>query len=377
MRALLVTPWLHPLGGGLERYASTIAERMARRGHVVTLLGHAPQPVDEMRQGVRRVGVVPDLKLSNTPLSSALRERVRLLLRAEGHEVLNAHTPVPGAAEIAASAARRERVPFVVTYHAGVLGSGSPVLAPAAFLHRHTFERAMLARADERIAVSDYVAENVFRGAPSTVIMPGVDTRRFSPGGSPVPGRVLFVGPADSAYRWKGLEFLARAVRQVPGATLRVVGDGDLAQKYRAEGVDVAGRVPEDQLAEEYRSASVVALPSTTAAESFGMVLAEANACGRPVVGTRIGGIPCFVKDHENGLLANPSDVGSLADALNRILGDKELARKLGEAGRRRVERDHQWDDVARRTVSVFEAATQRGSKRRASAAGATRGRAA
>lgn len=353
MKALLVAPWLPPRGGGLERYASTLAVHMARRGHDVTLLGHADAELDEAVAGVRRVGVVPDLRVSNAPISREIARRARLLIRAEGHQVVDAHTPVPGAAEAAFFAARREGVPFVVTYHAGRLASASPWLAPAAALHRWTLERLMIASAAGRIAVSDYVAEHVFGKRPSTVVMPGVDVERFSPGGAPVPGRVLFVGPASRAYAWKGLEVLVEACERA-GATLRVVGEGDLADRYRARGVDVVGRVDDERLAEEYRAATVVALPSTTPAESFGMALAEANACGRPVVGTRMGGIPCFVKDGENGLLANPGDAASLAAALARILEDPALARKMGEAGRAKVVKDHRWDDVARRTVDAL-----------------------
>lgn len=376
MRALLVTPWLPPRGGGLERYAATVAERLARRGHEVTLLGHADAEVDELAGGVRRVGVVPDLRLSNAPLSRALGRRARTLIRAEGHEVVNAHTPVPGAAEAAFLAARAERVPFVVTYHAGRLESASPFLAPAAMLHRVTMERVMLARAAGRIAVSDYVGEHVFRGLPHAVVMPGVDVARFTPGGEPVPGRVLFVGPCARAYAWKGLAVLAEAVQKVPGATLRIVGEGDLAERYRALGAEVVGRVDEKRLVEEYRAASVVALPSTTPAESFGMVLAEANACGRPVVGTRMGGIPCFVKDRENGVLANPGDVGSLADALAFVLEDPGLARKLGQAGREKVLRHHRWDDVAARTLDAYQDACARARARARGRGAAKPGRA-
>ena len=374
MRTLLVTPWLPPRGGGLERYASTLAERLARRGHEVTLLGHADAEVDEVVRGVRRVGVAPDVRLSNAPLSRELGRRARTLIRAEGHEVVNAHTPVPGAAESAFLAARAERVPFVVTYHAGRLESASPLLAPAAFLHRATVERFMLSRADARIAVSDYVAEHVFRGLPGTVVMPGVDVDRFAPGGRPVPGRVLFVGPCSRAYAWKGLSTLAEAVARVPGAALRVVGEGDLADAYREKGVDVVGRVDDKRLVEEYRAASVVALPSVTPAESFGMVLAEANACGRPVVGAHMGGIPCFVKDGENGLLANPGDVASLADALARVLEDEAFAKKMGDAGRAKVLKHHRWDDVAARTLDVYRDACARSRARTRGTPRATRG---
>lgn len=364
MRVLVVTPWLPPLGGGLERYAATVALHLAARGDDVILLAHAPGPSDGPRDGVRFVGVRPEAKLSNTPLSRALGRRARELIRDEGIDVVHAHTPVPGSAEMAHHAAKREGVPFVVTYHAGALASGSRLFAPAAALHRATFERAMLAGADARIAVSDFVARNVFAGRECTVIPPGVDADRFTPGGAPTPGLILFVGPPDRGYAWKGLRVLADAVRLVPGARLRVVGDGDLAERYRAEGVDVAGRVPEEALPDEYRAASVVALPSLTPAESFGMVLAEANACGRPVVGSTVGGIPSFVRNGENGLLVPPGDAAALADALRRILDDPALARRMGEAGRARVGKEHRWEDVATRTRDVLIGACGRAPRR-------------
>jgi rhamnosyl/mannosyltransferase len=255
----------------------------------------------------------------------------------------------------------------VLTYHAGVLRSGSPLLAAPAAAHRATLERAMIASAGGRIAVSAFVARSVFAGRSHALAPPGVDARRFAPGGSPVPGRVLFVGPASRAYAWKGLSVLAAAVARMPGARLRVVGEGDLADRYRARGVDVVGRVDEDRLVEEYRSSSVVALPSTSPAESFGMALAEANACGRPVVGSRVGGIPCFVRDGFNGLLVEPGDPDALAASLRRVLEDGPLAARLGANGRALVEKEHRWEDVARRCLDAFTAACAPASRRSAS----------
>lgn len=366
MRIMLVSPYLHPQGGGLERYAATVGDTLAREGHDITIVGHADEPVDEVRGGVRRIGLQPALRLSNTPLRPRMHRELRRLMRLERFDVVNAHTPVPGAAEMAWWAARRESTPFVLTYHAGELQSGSPLFAAPARFHRQTMERAMIASADGRIAVSDYVARSVFTGFESTLAPPGVDVTRFTPGGSPVPGRILYVGPAARAYAWKGLHVLTDAVDIVrarfPEAHLRAVGDGDLAESYRARGVEVTGRVDDARLVDEYRAASVVVLPSVTTAESFGMVLAEANACGRPVVGSRIGGIPCFVRDGDNGLLAEPGDAGSLAAAIERLLGDPALAASLGERGRQRVQCEHAWPSVASRCLRAFtEASTRAG----------------
>lgn len=370
MRILVATPYLAPHGGGLERYASCMSRELARQGHEITELGHAEAPFDAREGAIRRVAVAPRWRLSNTPVAPALMGEARRLLRERRHDVVLVHTPVPGAAEMAAWVARRERVPYVVTYHAGRLEAprGSP-LALAAWAHRNGLERGFLRRASGRIAVSEYVAANVFGRHPSVVIPPGVDTLRFRPGAAETPGRILFVGPVDRAYAWKGLSTLFDAFAAIapkhPEAHLRVVGKGDLEESYHERARDaglakrfsIAGRVPEEQLPLEYQQASVLVLPSTTPAESFGMVLAEANASGRPVIGSRVGGIPCFVEHERNGLLAAPGDAQDLAVQLDRLLADATLRQRLGRAGREKVMANHRWDQLAKQTAAVLEGA--------------------
>ncbi len=367
MRLLVATPYLFPQGGGLERYARSISAHLAAAGHEVAEIGHATARFERVEGGARQVGVLPRARLSNTPLSLRYHSEARRLLRETRPHVVVVHTPVPGAAELAALAARQARVPYVVTYHAGRLAApkGSP-LALAAWAHRAGPERALLSGAAARIAVSEYVADRVFGHRACTIVPPGVDAERFAPGPPPVPGRILYVGPVDRAYEWKGFETLfqafARLARDLPEARLRVVGQGDLVDRYqwraRAQGlqerVSFAGRVKEDDLPREYQRADVVVLPSLSDAESFGMVLAEANACGRPVVGSRMGGIPTFVRHGDNGLLAPPGDAAALEEAIRRVLEDPKMGAAMGQRGRARVLAEHRWDDLAKRTERVL-----------------------
>lgn len=383
MKVLVATPYLFPEGGGLERYAHAMGQRLARLGHEVVEIGHARGDVATDLDGIRRVALRPRARLSNTPVPWGVQKAAREELRAGGYDVVSVHTPVPGTAEAVALAARREGVPYVVTYHAGVL-EGPGLLDLAAWAHRHSFERWMLARAAGRIAVSPFVADRVFGGGPSHVVPPGVDAARFTATREAERGRILFVGPVSKAYKWKGLSTLRDAFTRVavarPEATLRVVGAGDLLPAYRrwardhglADRVTFAGRVDEAQLVDEYSAASVVALPSWSAAESFGMVLAEANACGRPVVASHVGGIPSFVRDGENGLLVPPRFATELANALETLLRDDALAREMGARGRARVLAEHRWEDLAERTGAILAeaAASRREPKRLAAARG-------
>lgn len=329
---------------------------------------------DEERDGVEVRRAAPRWRLSNTPLDPGFRRRVAGEIAAWKPDLVVGHTPVPFPAEMASLAAERAGVPFVVTYHAGRLEGGTPLLDAAAALDRATFEARMLRGAARIVAVSPFVRDRTLAAhrAKVEVVPPGVDADHFAPDGPPRGADVLFVGPLDGAYRWKGLDVLWRAfprvAARVPGARLVLVGEGDrrgeLERRAAAEGLGGAvvfrGRLAPDDLARAYQRCAVAVLPSTSDAESFGMVLAEANACGRPVVGTRVGGIPSFVQDGENGLLVPPGDAAALADALARVLLDPGLAARMGDAGRVRVLREHDWKALAERTEAIYAACAAR-----------------
>lgn len=370
MRILAVTPYYEPEGGGLERYAHAILRRLAAAGHDVQALAFTRRRLPNAeRAGVAVERVAPPLVVGNTPVDPAFPDRVDRALRDWEPDLVVAHAPVPFPAQAAYRAARRRRVPFVATYHAGRLRGSSPTLDAVATLLRPTLERAMLEGAARLIAVGPYVRDHALarHRRRVTLVPPGVDARRFAPNGAPPGPNLLFVGPLDRAYRWKGVDVLWQAFeivrRRVPAARLTLVGDGDrgpeFARKARAArgAVRVRARISDLALVGEYRRAAVVVLPSTSDAESFGMALAEANACGRPVVASRIGGLPDFVRDGRNGLLARPADPTDLAAKIVRLLEDPELGRRMGRRGRARVLRHHDWDRLARRTERVFEAA--------------------
>lgn len=131
--------------------------------------------------------------------------------------------------------------------------------------------------------------------------------------------------------------------------------------------------VPHGQLGVLYGAADLFVHPAIWD-EPFGMILTEAMAFGCPVVSTRAGGIPEIVSDGVTGLLVEPGDAQGLGEAIVRVLLDPALARKMGEAGRARVESDFTWDRTAARLsdlLSAVIAPDARGSRRRRQAADA------
>ena len=326
MRVAVVTPRFPPDAGGVEQYAAWVARTLRDAGHdvLVVTTGRGRRLVSTSYDGIPVVRLGTWLTLSNTPLNPLWAWQLRRLLR--GVDVVNAHAPVPGLADLAAFVGGK---PVVLTYHSGSLAKGSAVdpvlLAYERFVLPRVFDRCAALVAVSPVSVAHHTGR-------ARLIPPGVDGELFAPGDERRDHTVLYVGRVERTSRWKGLHVLVDALPQlrrlVPDVRLAVVGDGDDVERLQkraaelgvADLVDWHGRVAHDELPGYYRSAGVTVLPSLTESESFGMTLAEALACGCPVVGSDVGGIPFVVRDSIDGRLVPPGDPGALADALAEVL---------------------------------------------------------
>jgi glycosyltransferase involved in cell wall biosynthesis len=93
--------------------------------------------------------------------------------------------------------------------------------------------------------------------------------------------------------------------------------------------------------------------------EGFGLVLLEAMLAGVPVVATRVSAVPEIVADGETGRLVAPGDVGAVAEQLSQLLADSALRERLGTAGQARARSQFSVEQMAKRTISVYEAAVR------------------
>ena len=376
MKVALVAPRFPPDVGGMENYAGWVAEVLQASGRfdvtVITTGSGRRAHLDSWKGiPVHRLGTWTTL--SNTPVNPLWWWQVRRLLDRLDVDVVNAHAPVPGLADVAAFTAS---VPVVMTYHSGSLVKGNH---PVDVLLR-AYERHVLPRVFDRC--SDLVAVSPVSMAHATgraqLIPPGVDCERFTPASSPAARekRVLYVGRVERTSRWKGLhtlvESLVRLRDRVPGVRLDIVGDGDdvAALHSRAERLGVAGdiewhgRVEHTELPRFYQRAAVTVLPSLTESESFGMTLVEAMASGCPVVGSDVGGVPFVIRDGVDGVLVPPGDADALADGLASVLTDPARARALGAAGREAASARWDWGRQESRTLEVIEKAARPGRRR-------------
>jgi glycosyltransferase involved in cell wall biosynthesis len=237
------------------------------------------------------------------------------------------------------------------------------------------FERKQLLMADHIIACSRYIAEltNLAFGLDlsNKLLYNAVDTELFYPQPKVTdPGQILYVG--NIMWR-KGVFDLIRAmpavIAEVPGAHLTIAGGagGVHLQQLEAElsalpgavrqKVDIIGHIAHEDLPKIYNKVAVVVFPSRV--EAFGLTCVEAMSCGRPVVATCLASGPELVEDGISGLLADPSNPADLAEKINLLLDDPELAQKLGINARQRVLEKFDLRDLGPRNLAFYQSVLQ------------------
>ena len=369
MRIALVSPYDYPYPGGVTEHIAALAAGLERRGHRVRILSPASSGGERLAgDRVYRLGSVVRVpyhgSLARITLSLGLGGKVRAILERERFDVVHLHEPLLPTLPLTVLALTRTAT--VGTFHAYwdrslFYALGRPLL------------RRAFARLDARVAVSAAAERYVGRYFPGayTRIPNGVDTTRFRPDLEPLPAAagagpsVLFVGRLEPR---KGFMYLLRAFallsRSLPEARLLVAGAysadehrryAQLAAALGVGRVAFLGRLDPDELARCYASAAVCCAPSL-GGESFGIVLLEAMASGRPVVCSDIPGYHEVVQPEHQGLLVPPADPPALAAALLRLLGDPVLRERLGAAGRRRAA-DFDWERVTARVEAIYAVA--------------------
>ena len=335
MRVAQLTPAYWPeVGRGAERVVRDLANELVARGHGARVITSHPGPPSRgTEDGVEVVR-------SWRPPERALRARGFQehmthvpfsygALRRGDDDLAHAHYPtdVVAAARWAGASGR----PVVFTYH----GIPQRSVLASRRLRVRVLEAALAA--PDAIVVSSRAAAGAMRrwlGVTAEPIHPGVALDLFSPGGERAEDPTVFCAAAVDDAR-KRIPLLvgafARVRRRLPAAKLVLLRPRDraLAAEYeRVDGVTLMDPVTDPAaLADVYRRAWVSAL--TAYDEAFGLVLAEALACGTPVVGTRDGGIPEVVGDAPVGALFERDDEDSLVRALREGL---DLARAGGIA---------------------------------------------
>ncbi|MEP7060471.1 MAG: glycosyltransferase family 4 protein [Actinomycetota bacterium] len=248
----------------------------------------------------------------------------------------------------------------------------------------HALMRRATGRASRVTACSSFVARTVRtavpRAVPVSVFPPGADVDRFHPALATedlrirhgIGSRPLVVCVSRLVMR-KGQDVLIRAMadlqRRIPNAALLIVGGGPhepalrrLAAQAPRDSVFFSGEVTEEDLPRYFAVGDVFAMPcrdrlAGLEVEGWGAVFVEAAACAKPVVAGDSGGAGESLVDGETGFLVDGADPAEVTRAIGDLLADPVLARRMGAAGRARIERELTWPRLAARFTGWLEEA--------------------
>jgi glycosyltransferase involved in cell wall biosynthesis len=314
-------------------------------------------------------------------ITSGRSARLDKAIAEEEVDLIHAHFGVEGL--YALPFAQRHGLPLITTFWGFDATTGRRELLLSrkpAWIRYALFAERLRRRGTLFIAVSEFLRRRLIESGfpPDRTIVHynGVDLNAFTPARHESDDlTVLSVG---RLVEKKGFEYLIKAfalvAAEMPEVRLEIAGEGPLRQSLErltsecgvAARVSFRGSLPHREVAALMQGCSVVCQPSVTAAdgdsEGLPTVVLEAAATAKPIVGTRHSGIPEIVADGKTGLLVEERDVGALADRLLSLLANLETRKRMGEAGRKRIEerfdlrrQAERLEEIYRETISSFE----------------------
>ncbi len=378
--AIIVCAW-PPEGGGIGNNAYYHAQKLSQQGMAVTAYTPAykhtqPQPFSWVKQ-------LP-VFLQNGKAGFMFG----LWRQLSQHQIIHLYLPFFGTDLIVyVWALLHPRQKLAVHYQMDAVGQGWRKFIFA--LHSVLFYPLILKRTDRIIALSEdharhsYLASTYKKSPEKFVFIPnGIDTDRFAMqeretslqiqlGIAPNAPVLMFAAGLDAQHYFKGLTRLLQVHRdlltQFSECVLLVVGDGDQRHVYErlsqelgtSHRVVFAGWVPNEQLHRYYALADIFVLPSEARTESFGIVVAEAQACGVPAVVSDWPGSRQTIEHEVTGLVVAPSDSNALREALRNLLNDNDKRRAMSQAAHERSTTLYNWDGIIKKIRGVYQVLTE------------------
>jgi len=347
---ILMPTIFHPYSGGITYHVDNIIS------HLINISSYNFHILNYNFQGeVKKVP--PNTKIHKVKYIKGIRGPTyaymgyllgKNVIKKYNIEIIHSHYAFPQGF-LGALLSRRYKIPHVLTLH------GSDVLILSKHPIGKLFFRYALKYCDRIICVSRYLKEQLpkeYRDK-SEVIYNGVDFKIFYDEGVDE-NYGLFVG---SFVPQKGLYTLIEAVKDID-FNFKFIGDGPLfkeikeyIEKKGIKNIELLGRKDQVEVAKYLRKCSFLVLPSIS--EGLGMIILEAMASGKCVIGSNVGGIPELILDNYNGFLFEANNVKMLREKIEILINNKELRRKLGRNGRE-FSRRFSWEGVAKRLDTIY-----------------------
>jgi len=377
MKIAMCSDWYYPKVGGIATHIKGLAKYLSRLGHEVQIItiNTFGENIDNPIANVVRLNgsTIPGIQV----LSPLDLKHVKQVILKGKFDIVHGHHAFTPVSLYSISLASKHGFPTVLTAHSLGIGYRHGViwktLKPVLYPMKRAFDRA-----DKIIAVSkavkQFMSHIVSRPEKIKVIPNGIDLEQFTyhsnnrklrrefnlPLDVPI---ILFVGRLSIR---KGIHILVDAfkhvIKEFPEAKLLIAGKGFLKEYLRykvkanniVDKVEFLGYISDEKLVKLYITSDIFVCPSIFA-EAFGIVILEAMAAGKPVVATKVGGIPEIIDHEVNGLLVEPNDAGELSNAIIRLLSDKKEMNKMGKNARKKVEEAYDWNKLVFRILEIYE----------------------
>jgi len=367
MKIALVSPYDFAFPGGVCNHISCLEQCLTQMGNLVKVIAPASHTITTFGDRFIPIGkprpVPASGSICRVTISPWLSSSIKPVLDTEQFDIIHLHEPLMPM--LCTTVLRLSPTATVGTFHATGGRPGYDLGRPVTTILLKRWFR----RLNGKIAVSPPAREFVSKYFPGfyNIIPNGVDLEHFSPDVAPIEKyldgktNILFVGRLESR---KGVNYLLQAYhavkKQTPECRLIVVGPGTrLRHKYekwvrqkKLEDVAFIGPVSYDELPRYYKTADIFCSPAT-GSESFGVVLLEAMATGKPIVASDIEGYASVMSHGDEGLLVPPRDWQKLAQALITLITDAPLRRQMGARGIARAP-DYSWASVSRQVYNYY-----------------------
>lgn len=366
----MVSDTYFPYIGGIPEHIFYLSQTLRKKGHTVKVLTaqfsskivkSLPYLPDE--EFVHRIGngllIRANKSFARLTIGWRLSDKIEKFFEREKFDIIHIHGSL--APTLPILAIRHSSAVNIITFHASHPRDKNylffrPLLLP------------YIRKLHGRIAVSEAARKSNMYYFPGDcrIIPNGINTKLYNPSVLPLEKfsdsrpKILFVGRFEPR---KGLKYLLQALplvkREIPDILLIVVGAGVLGYAYQEhiakevkENIHFAGVIREEEKPRYYASCDVFCAPSI-GYESFGIVLLEAMACGKPIVASDILGYRTLITDGQEGFLAQPKCPEEIADRLIRILKNPELAKKMAENGYRKS-LNYSWERVSAQVEDYY-----------------------
>ena len=369
MKIALVSPYDFASPGGVVSHISCLEQQFTRMGHEVKIIAPASKAFYTSGDRFIRIGTPRPVPVSGSiarvTISLWLESKIKEVFEREKFDICHLHEPLMPT--LCTTVLRLKKAPMVGTFHAS---GGKPWYTMFSPVMKWYLDR-WFRKLDGRIAVSDVALRYVNTYFPSdyTIIANGVDTHHFNSAVTPLDRfndgkiNILFVGRLEKR---KGFDYLLEAYRlikpEVPDCRLIQVGPGVRLRKkyekrtsrYGISDVNFTGYATYADLPRYYKTADIVCFPAT-GRESQGIVLLEAMSVGKPVIASDIDGYSSVLTDGVEGIAVPPRNADKLAEAILRLIRDKQLREQMGARGRPRA-MQFEWSIIARKLIDFYTA---------------------